>query len=214
MNQLAKDLASIQENMKANSPVEVWNMIEQSIKDVQAGGIAAGLSAGDKAPDFTLVNAVGEKVNLYDELAKGPVVLTFYRGSWCPYCSRQLRSFQEALPDIQDIGAQFIAVSPQTPDHSLTQKEKQELDFQVLSDAKGLVSAKYNILFDVPPYLKEIYLSMGLDLEGFHGGSYWMLPVPATFMIDETATVRFADVNPNFMDRLDPEVIVDRLRDL
>lgn len=127
----------------------------------------------------------------YEELEKGPVVLTFYRGSWCPFCNRQLKAYQEILPDIQELVAQLLAISPQTPDNTLSMQEKNEFDFQVLSDPRGIVSAKYNVLFDVPDYLKDAYEKIDLDLESFNGKVNWILPVLATFMIDETGEIRF-----------------------
>ncbi|WP_417897242.1 redoxin domain-containing protein [Bacillus haimaensis] len=73
-------------------------------------------------------NHVGGYINLYEELEKGPVVLTLYRGSWCPFCNRQLKAYQEILSDIHELGAQLIAISPQTPDNTLSIQEKNELE--------------------------------------------------------------------------------------
>jgi peroxiredoxin len=94
--------------------------------------------------DFKLTNALGQDVILFKELAKGPIVLVFYRGGWCPFCNMQLKAYQQIWPEIQAMGAQLIAISPQNPDHSLSLQEKEGLEFQVLSDLNGLVTAKYN----------------------------------------------------------------------
>ncbi|UGB30968.1 MULTISPECIES: peroxiredoxin-like family protein [Bacillales] len=128
--------------------------------------------------------------------------------------NRQLKAYQEILPEVHGLGAQLLAISPQTPDNTLSTQEKNELDFQVLSDPRGIVSAKFNVLFDVPDYLKNAYEKIGLDLESFNGKAKWILPVPATFMIDETGEVRFKHVNPNFMSRLEPNDILRALRKL
>lgn len=193
---------------------EALQAFERSIRETQESGLVTGIREGEKAKDFTLKNHVGGDINLYDELEKGPVVLTFYRGSWCPFCNRQLKAYQEILSDIQELGAQLIAISPETPDNTLSMQEKNELEFQVLSDPRGIVSAKYNVLFDVPDYLKSAYEKIDIDLESFNGKANWILPVPATFMIDETAEIRFSHVNPNFMSRLEPYDILRALRNL
>nr|WP_264370906.1 redoxin domain-containing protein [Paenibacillus sabinae] len=147
-------------------------------------------------------------MSLYEELTQGPVVLTFYRGGWCPFCSMQLRAYQGIMPDIQAIGAQLIAVSPQSPDNTLSQQEKESLTYQVLSDTEGLAAAQYNILYDVPSYIQEVMQNrFGLNLAEYNASDRWVLPVPATFMIDERAVIRSSYVNPDYMKRLEPQGI-------
>ncbi|MOA14329.1 AhpC/TSA family protein [compost metagenome] len=123
-----------------------------------------------------------------------------------------MRAYQEVLPDIQALGGQLIAVSPQLPDSTLSFKEKAELTFQVLSDPKGLVSGAYRLLYDVPESLKQLFLEMNIDLKEYNGTEHWILPVPATFMIDEHAVIRSAFVTPDFMKRMEPEDILRELR--
>lgn len=214
MSTLNTQLEQIATEFRAQAPVSFLAAVEGSIQQQLAQGSVYGLTVGAKAPDFKLFNAVGATVNLYEQLDQGPVVLTFYRGTWCPYCNRQLRAYQEILPDLQALGAQLIAVSPQLPDSSLSMVEKNELSFQVLSDTRGLVAAKYNLLFDVPQDLREQFVSLGIDLGDYNGPDSWVLPVPATFMIDETAIIRHAYVNPNFLQRMEPDEILSALRAL
>lgn len=211
---LNNELNKIATEFNQITPFEALQAFERSIREIQESGLVTGTKVGEKAKDFTLQNHLGEDINLYEELEKGPVVLTFYRGSWCPFCNRQLKAYQEILSDIQNLGAQLIAISPQTPDNTLSMQEKNELEFQVLSDSRGIVSAKYNVLFDVPDYLKAAYEKIDFDLESFNGKTNWVLPVPATFMIDETGEIRFNYVNPNFMTRLEPYDILSGLRNL
>ncbi|RED51184.1 peroxiredoxin-like family protein, partial [Cohnella lupini] len=173
-----------------------------------------GISIGAKAKDFTASDALGNKVTLYDELSKGPVVLVFYRGSWCPFCNIQLRAYQQILPQIHALGAQLIAISPQAPDNSLSIIEKQNLTYKVLSDSNGLAAAKYNILYEVPGFLQNMLENFGLNLAEYNSTNRWILPVPATFMIDENAIVRSAYVNPNFMQRMEPADILYELQKL
>ncbi len=214
MGTLQASLDTITQQSKTTMPMNAFTVLENSIASLQQTGIANGLAVGDKARDFTLTNANGNQVNLYEELTKGPIILTFYRGSWCPYCNRQLRAYEEILPDIKNIGGSLIAISPQTPDNSLTIKEKNDLSYEVVSDLKGLTAAKYNVLFDVPPEVKEVYDKFGLDISEYNGGGNWLIPVPSTFMIDETSRIRFSYVNPNYMQRLEPEDLLTALRNL
>lgn len=211
---LTEQLEVATQQFKANSPIEAQFKIGQMIEELQKSGIASGKQQGEKAVDFKLTNALGRDVILFEELAKGPVVLVFYRGGWCPFCNRQLKAYQQILPEIHAIGAQLIAISPQKPDHSLSLQEKEGLEFQVLSDPNGLVTAKYNLLFDVPPGVREVIEGIGLDLAEYNNTSKWVLPVPATFMIDESAIIRSSYVNPNFMQRQSPEEILQELRRL
>ncbi|WP_417897227.1 peroxiredoxin-like family protein [Bacillus haimaensis] len=211
---LTEQLEVATHQFKANSPIEAQIKIGQMIEELQKTGIASGKQPGEKAVDFKLTDALGRDVILFEELAKGPVVLVFYRGGWCPFCNMQLKSYQQKLPEIQAIGAQLIAISPQKPDHSLSLQEKEGLEFQVLSDSKGLVTAKYNLLFDVPQGVKEVMEGIGLDLAEYNNNSKWVLPVPATFMIDESAIIRCSYVNPNFMQRQSPEEILRELKKL
>lgn len=199
----------------ANTPIEVHMEMFRMIRELQLSGQVNGLPEGSKAKDFKLKNAQGEEISLYKELTKGPVVLTFYRGGWCPFCSMQLRAYQGIMPEIQAIGAQLIAVSPQSPDNTLSQQEKESLTYQVLSDTEGLAAAQYNILYDVPSYIQEVMQNrFGLNLAEYNASDRWVLPVPATFMIDERAVIRSSYVNPDYMKRLEPQEILDELRKL
>ncbi|WP_416296089.1 peroxiredoxin-like family protein [Paenibacillus illinoisensis] len=211
---LTQDLAKAKQEFIANTPLEIQAEMFRQIQEQQESGIAYGRQEGQKAKDFTLKNALGDTVNLFDELSTGPVVLTFYRGGWCPFCNTQLKSYEKILPEIEALGGQLIAVSPQSPDNTLSQQEKEALSFQVLSDTNGLVAAFYNILYDVPDYLQNIMKQVGMDLTEYNAMNSWVLPIPSTFMIDESGIIRSAYVNPDFMQRLDPEDILHELRKL
>lgn len=211
---LTEQLEAATQQLKANAPMEAQMKIGQMIEELQKSGVASGKQPGEKAVDFKLTNALGQDVILFEELAKGPVVLVFYRGGWCPFCNMQLKAYQQVLPEIQAVGAQLIAISPQKPDHSLSLQEKEGLEFQVLSDPNGSVTAEYNLLFEVPPGVREVTEGMGLDLAEYNNTSKWILPVPATFVIDERGIIRSAYVNPNFMQRQSPEEILQELKKL
>ncbi|WP_166246341.1 peroxiredoxin-like family protein [Paenibacillus turpanensis] len=199
----------------ANVPEIAQESIFQQMEEQQQSGRVFGLDAGLRAPNFTLTNIDGQPFTLYDELAKGPVVLTFYRGSWCPYCNIQLRGYEQILPDIKRYGCQLAAVSLQSQENSLSQAEKEKLTFPVLRDPGGLVSDSYNLLFDLPAYLQNTYTHiLNLDLLAFNETGRWVLPVPATFLIDSEGVIRSASVIPDFMQRLEPSEIIEQLKKL
>ncbi|PWK14885.1 peroxiredoxin-like family protein [Tumebacillus permanentifrigoris] len=211
---LNAELQATREAFVASTPVQVHSVLFQIIEDLQKSGLASGLEVGSTARDFLLTDALGTQVRLSDEWKKGPVILQFYRGSWCPYCNMQLLAYQKILPDIHRLGAQLIAISPQSPDNTLSQQEKLELRFHVLSDTRGIVASKFNLLYDVPDYLIEMYKQFPLDLAEYNASDRWILPVPATIMIDEQGIVRYSYVNPDFTVRLEPSELLYQLESL
>ncbi|NQX58231.1 AhpC/TSA family protein [Paenibacillus qinlingensis] len=212
---MKEQLEQAKSGFKVRVPVEAQTHIFRHMEEQQQAGSIYGLKVGDIAPNFVLSNPLGEQIMLYDELAKGPVVLTFYRGAWCPFCNIQLRSYQEILPEIHKYGAQLLAISPQTPDNSLTQKEKEQLSFQVLSDANGRVAESYHLLFEMPDYLQHTFKHLlGRDLRAFNKSDRWILPIPGIYVLDRERVVRFAHVNPDFMSRLEPQELITQLKKL
>jgi peroxiredoxin len=142
------------------------------------------------------------------------VILTFYRGQWCPFCNLELRAYQRIIGSIHDAGARLLAISPLTPDHSLAVQEKNELNFHVLSDIGNRVGEKYNLKFKLPDDLHEIYRSLGFALDKFNGDDSWELPVPATYIIDKQGIIRAASVNPDYRTRMEPAEVLNFLRSL
>lgn len=177
--------------------------------------LGRAVAEGDRAPNFRLPNAQGGSVELHALLKQGPVVLTFYRGQWCPYCNLELRAYQKLLPQLQALGASLVAVSPQTPDNSLSTAEKNELNYPVLSDVGLHVVRAYGLAFDLPSELVELYQRRwNNDLVKWNGEGGWSLPIPATYVIAPDARVALAHVDPDYRDRLEPEAVLARLRTL
>ncbi|MEO9894025.1 peroxiredoxin-like family protein [Aurantibacter sp.] len=168
-----------------------------------------GLKVGEKAPDFKLPNALGKEVLLSEELKKGIVVIKFYRGEWCPICNLDLREIQMKLPEIKSLGASLLAISPQNPDSALTAKEKNELDFEVLSDANQEVIKAYNLQFDPG----EDYHNRR-DLSLLNGNGSITLPVPATFIINKDGIVEAAHVEANYTERMRASEVLEALHKL
>ena len=151
-------------------PPDVLNtMLGVTRRLVESGIAKNSLKVGDKAPDFNLPNATGEEVRLKELLDKGPVVLNFYRGGCCPYCNLELNAYQKHLQEINELGASFVAISPQTPDKSLSTAEKNELKFQVLSDVGNKVADQFGLVFKLPTELQELYNNFGISLPKFNG---------------------------------------------
>ena len=173
------------------------------------------LQPGDIAPDFILPNVDGRSVRLYSELERGPVVLVFYRGGWCPFCNIHLRGFQKSLAEFKAAGAQVVAISPQLPDQSLTTQEKDELAFPVLSDV-GLNTARaFGVAFELPKALLDLYADFDQPLENSNGvEGAKELPLPATFVIRADRTIAYAHVEADFMRRSEPLEVLNLVREL
>ncbi|WP_017325779.1 peroxiredoxin-like family protein [Synechococcus sp. PCC 7336] len=212
---LTERLAAQLAEIRAQLPAESLKAMERATADLAASGIIeASIDAGDRAPDFTLPNATGAEVKLSDLLAKGPVVLSFYRGQWCPYCNLELRGLQETLAEIAAAGATLVAVSPQTPDNSLSTVEKNALTFEVLSDVGNRVAREYGLVFSLPEELRPIYANFGIDLPAHNGDKTFELPIAATYVIAPDGTVAHAFVEADYTKRLDPTDIVAALKGL
>ena len=206
-------LASQLNDITTSIPAEIGGRIDSGVDGVTSSGVAPGLAVGDLAPGFALSDAEGDQVVLADLLAEGPVVVTFYRGEWCPYCNLQLRALQGVLPDITSTGATLVAISPQAPDNALTMTEKHELTFPVLSDVDQTVSEAYKVRFDVTGELEDLQVNVFQnDPAKQNADGRRTLPVPSTFVIDRDGTVRFASVNADWRVRVEPADVVAALR--
>lgn len=184
----------------------------------QAKGFQQGddaIEVGQLAPKFTLPNAEGQSTSLVDWLAKGPLVVTFYRGSWCPYCNLQLRALQARLTDIQALGAELVAISPQVPDDSMTKNEISKMDFIVLSDQNASVASQFGVAWEVPEVLLEhMRVDRKLDLESINNGNGSVLPIPATFVIARDGKVTWRYVDVDYRTRSEPADIIAALQQL
>lgn len=195
-------------------PEEMARQVDNHIDWLAKGGADSALKEGDMAPDFTLPDVLNRPVTLSQLLAQGPVVVIFYRGEWCPYCNLELRAYQKALPQLHELGATLVAISPQTPDHSLSTAEKKGLAFAVLSDAGNQVARQFGVVFKLDEAGRALYTQIGADVPAYDGDNSWELPIPGTFLIDQSRRVRLAFVDPNFFHRLDPSFVIARLKEL
>ncbi|GAC1484049.1 MAG: peroxiredoxin-like family protein [Ktedonobacteraceae bacterium] len=210
---LEEQIAAFKAQMASQAPAEVVATFDKNVDEVVKSGIAEqSLKVGEHAPDFTLPDVAGQQVTLSEQLKQGPVVVTFYRGDWCPYCNLQLRAYQNILPQIKALGASLVAISPQTPDNSLTTVEKKGLTFKVLSDVGNKVAREYGLVFAIAEHYRALYSDAGLNVPALNGDSSWELPIAGTFIIDRDGTARLASVDADWTHRLEPAALLDGLR--
>jgi len=206
---LSTELKAMTESVRQQVPAEVMATLEAGAATLLASGVARNvIKPGDRMPEFELPDANGVTVRSRDLLVKGPLLLTFYRGSWCPYCNLELNALQQRLPDIRARGASLVAISPQTPDASLTTQMKHDLKFPVLSDAGNKIARKFGLVFTLDDGLKKIYDAFGIDLLAHNGDSSLELPVPATYLIGSDGVVLASYVNLDYRERLEPDVAI------
>lgn len=210
---LEQELAAFKAEFMRIAPAGRPALYEAKIEELRASfAREEAIGLGANAPGFDLPNASGGRVLLGDLLQSGPVVLTFYRGGWCPYCNIQLRAYQAILPEIAETGARLLAVSPQSPDASLSTVEKNALTFDVLSDVGNAVARSYALVYALPDELRDALRSNGKALPTINGDESWELPVPATYVIGKDGRVALAFLDVDYRNRLEPEAILAALR--
>lgn len=211
---LQQELDDFMAQVRTQVPAEVLAPIERFYaRELHAPGrFPALIQPGQPAPLFELPDAHGTPVRLAELLARGPVVLSFYRGAWCPFCNLELRALQQALPQLQAAGATLVAVSPELPDYSLPLIEREGLAFPVLSDLGNTVARQFGIVFPLEGEIRRISLEVfQVDLPKFNGEPSWEIPVPATFVIASDRTVQMAFFDPEFRHRVEPQAVLDCL---
>jgi peroxiredoxin len=212
---LPERLAAFRANFEAggppyNVPASVHELIHRATAELIASGAAEqALRAGDRAPEFTLKNGDGHEVSSKDLLARGPLVVTFYRGVWSPCCNMDLEALQEALPAIREYGAQLLAISPQTRSNSRRSQRDNNVTFPILSDSGNEVAARFGLRFTLPDYLIKLYRdTFKNDLARINGDPTWSLPMPARYVIGTDGVIAYAEVNPDYTHRPDPEELL------
>ena len=182
-----------------NVPPAVIETMHRATAELIASGAARlALKAGDQAPAFTLETHEGKPISSRELLTRGPLVLSFYRGVWCPYCNMELQALEAALPDFTALGASLAAISPQTPVNSRKSVRQNGLSFPILSDKQNEVAASFGLRFALPDYLIELYKNLKNDLPAFNGDPSWTLPMPARFVIGQDGIILYAEVNPDY----------------
>ena len=191
-------------------PAERREKMERHIAHLMGTGVGQrGKKVGDRAPAIFLPDAHGKSFDVASLLAKGPVVVTFYRGGWCPYCNLELKAYQEILPEIAAAGASLVAISSENPDDTLSTTEKNALAFEVLSDVGQTVGRAFGLVYEFSDELKTAYQGFNLDIPARNGTpGDWALPVSATYVIDRDGVIVYAYTDPDYRDRADPRDIL------
>jgi peroxiredoxin len=212
---LKEQLAEYRTGWYQRVPAERQAIMQRHIDGLRSGAIARTmLKVGDHAPPIVLNNANGATVDVGTLLRKGPVIVTFYRGGWCPFCNFELRAYQQMLPDIATAGASLVAISPEKPDETLSTAEKNALTFEVLSDVGQKVGRAFGLVYIFTDELKRAYDGFGLDIPAKNGANEWSLPISATYVIAEDGRIAYAYTDPDYRDRADPHEVLNFLKSI
>lgn len=198
-----------------NVPADILATMSRATEELKASGLEGhALRSGDRMPDFELPNQHGEKRRLTDYLAQSPLVLNVYRGGWCPYCNMEMKALHDALPQIEAQGARLVGMAPETPDKAAETADRHAINIDILSDSGNQVAERLGLVFELPAALRPIYEKFGIDLPAYNGDESFRLPVPATYIIRQDGVIAYDFVNADYTKRLEPSVIIERLRDL
>lgn len=212
MNTLSKQIEHLKQELSSQLPQKILEAFGKSIEDLKIRNIEENsIQIGDQMPEFSLPNAFGKIISSEEVLKNGKMVLAFYRGSWCPYCNLELKYLQDNLSGIKEKEATLIAVSPQSPDHSLSMAEKNNLEFEVLTDIDNNFAEKLGITFQLQDFVFPYYKDLGIDLSDFNKNNDNTLPVPAVFVIDENRVITYKFLDVNYMNRVDVEELIQAL---
>ena len=210
---LTQDIQSFQDNFIPTIPESTLNKLMSELQVLIDSGIAEkAIHSNDRFPGFILPDSNNEARSLSDYLTRGPLVISFYRGAWCPYCNLEINALQSRLSDIVAYGGQLIAISPQVPDKSVDQINHSQLNFDVLSDIGNKLAKQCGLVFTLPESLRPIYDAWEIDIPGHNGDSRFELPIPATYIIDSNGDVRYAHIDMDYTKRLEPDTIIEQLK--
>jgi len=211
---------SLTQELKARA-TQSANKYPETIHKIMNHGIAVlkdsqltrrALKTGDKIPEIALPNATGATIAFHKLLVDKKVVLSFYRGGWCPYCNLELQALQSYQDQFEELGATLVAISPETPDNSLTTSEKNNLRFEVLSDTDNNIAKAFNLVFSLPKDLIEVYKGFGIDLIQSNGNREQQLPIAATYIIGQNGIIEYDFIKEDYKERADPEEIIKVLK--
>ncbi len=208
--------ASIEETLKgltAQAPQKVIENFTEGLADLVAADIDGGaLSVWTRAPEFSLPDFGGTTITLESRVQRGPVVLQFFRGSWCPFCNLQLSALEDIYEQVKSIGAEILAITPERPDKTDIGQSRPKPSFPVLYDAGNRVASEYGIVFELNPHLKSLHQAMGSDLPPFNGDASWTLPIPATFIIDRDQIISWRFLDKDYTKRAEPADLLKNLK--
>ena len=206
MTSLSQELEEYRAGWRQRVPADRQAAMERHIAHLEASGFGkSAKQVGDLAPDVSLPDATGKTVSLASMLQKGPVVVVFYRGGWCPFCNMQLKAYETVLPRIKAAGASIVAISTEKPDDTVSTTEKNALTFPVLSDVGQKIGKAFGVVSSFTDELRSVYDGFKLDIPGKNGTpGEWSLPLSATYVIGSDGRILFADTGVDYRHRTDP----------
>lgn len=211
MSRLIDEINKFQEDFKKNVPEDLQEIMKKATDKLKETNISKNaLKEGDNAKDFSLSNAINKSISL-DELLKENdfVVINFYRGLWCPYCNLELKALQSINDELAKLNTKLVAISPQTPDASLDTKEKNELEFEVLSDTNNKIAKEYGLVFELEEELRPIYKDFGIDIPTSNDDNSYELPMPAVYVINKNKEILYSFIDEDYTKRCEPKIILD-----
>ena len=215
MKSLNTQLRAFKTSVFDRADEETAHALIQAEAEYRADAAAAHpLAVGDKAPDFVLGDAEGTKHRLSDHLKHGPVLLMFFRGGWCPYCTLTLRAYEEVAPDIRKAGGTILALSPQKPSRAAQVQESNCVSFPILVDCRNRVATDYGVLGQARPMTRQVFGKLGCNIPEENNAEDWMLPRASEFLIDTEGTIRMAHVSPVSYERTEPREALAAIRGL
>lgn len=212
---LKETLKTVDQEISAQTEPSHLTIIKQGIQEIQDTGILEHtVQVGEKAPNFYLADSTGHRFDSKLLRADGPLVITFYRGVWCPYCNAELEALQNVHKQIEAAGAQVVAISPMRARYALQMATNHQLTFPLLCDPGNKTAQLYGLCYQVPSAVRELYLQIGIDLEQYNGDATWQLPMPSQIVVDSTGIIRAAEFHPDYTTRTEPEQTVALLKQL
>ncbi len=215
MKSLKEQIAEYDAEKVKQVPADILEIMDQAtnhLKDSKLENNA--LKTQDIAPEFSLPNQKNEQQSLRSLLSQSAIVLSFYRGGWCPYCNLELYALQQILPEIEAYGAKLIAISPEVPDHSLSTQEKNNLTFDILYDKGNQLAKQFGLVFTLAEELRPIYDKFDLDIPDHNGDDSFELPMPATYIISQSGRIHYHFINADYTQRSEPVEVLKHLQSL
>jgi peroxiredoxin len=207
---LAERLNRLWRDFRERASREQLHTLEQAAIRLEMLQIAEhGLHTGDMLPDLALPDAAGALHRGEELLARGPLVLSFFRGGWCPYCDLAMRALEEARPRLEALGATIVGVLPEKPENLARTSAEKSLGFRLLSDTGGSYARICGLEFELTPAHRDFYSELGVDIGRNNAGAGWALPLPASYVVDPSGIVRWSFVDPDYRKRAEPTDLID-----
>lgn len=214
LTMLKEQIEELRNGMMSKAPEEVLTVMQGASQKLIESGIAEkSLKKGDKAPEFSLPNVNNENVSSSELISKGPLIINFYRGGWCPFCSLEIVEWQRLYPKIQKAGAEFVSISPNILSKSAQTKSKYRLSFNILSDLGNKVAKKFGLVFALPRELRSIYKEFGINIPEDNGDDTFEIPIPATYIIKD-GIIAYSFVDADYTKRAEPSEVLEVLKNL